>query len=203
MPDLTKEQLYIILGIIAVILIGCVIGLYNQNIQNISASQSSLKASPEPQPDNKPKTQAQTAVFVHISGAVVREGVYKLNRGDRLIDLIRLSGAASNADLDSVNLAEVLTDGQKVFIPQKTLRIAADNVMSTAKGSNNGSKIVNINTADEKGMDSLPGIGPVMAKRIVDYRRENGRFSNIEELKEVPGISEKKFDNLKKYISVN
>lgn len=62
---------------------------------------------------------------------------------------------------------------------------------------------MNINTADEKALDSLPGIGAVTAKRIVDHRSENGRFSNIEELKEVPGISEKKFEKLKKYISVN
>lgn len=200
MPELTKEQLYIILGIIAVVLLGCAVGVYNQNL-------ASKRSSPESSPqavllENKGKTEP-ISYYVHISGAVIREGVYKLKKGDRLIDLIRLSGAAPDADLDSVNLAEVLTDGQKVFIPQKTSKIAADNTISTAKGSNKASKIVNINTADEKAIDSLPGIGPVMAKRIVDYRSENGRFSNIKELKEVPGISEKKFGNLKKYISVN
>ncbi len=199
MPELTKEQLYIILGIIAVILLGCVVGVYNQNS---AAKRSSPESSPVAVlPETKAKIEP-IGCYIHISGAVIREGVYKLNRGDRLIDLIKLSGAATNADLDSVNLAEVLTDGQKVIIPKKTLKIATDNRISTANGSNKGSKIVNINTADEKGMDSLPGIGPVMAKRIVDYRSENGRFSNIEELKEVPGISEKKFGNLKNSICV-
>jgi competence protein ComEA len=200
MPELTKEQLYIILGIIAVVLLGCVVGVYNQNL-------ASKRSSPESSPsvvllENKEKIEP-IGYYVHISGAVIREGVYKLKKGDRLIDLIRLSGALSNADLDSINLAEVLTDGQKVLIPRKTLKIAADNKISTATVSNKESKIININTADEKAIDSLPGIGPVMAKRIVDYRSENGRFSNIEELKEVPGISEKKFEKLKKYISVN
>lgn len=200
MPELTKEQLYIILGIIVVVLLGCVVGIYNQNLAGKPSSPESPPKAVLPESQGKPEP---TGCYVHISGAVIREGVYRMNRGDRMIDLIKLSGATSNADLDSINLAEVLTDGQKVFIPQKTLRIAADNVMPTAKGSNNMSKIVNINTADEKSMDSLPGIGPVMAKRIVDYRNENGRFTNIEELKEVPGISEKKFGNLKKYITVN
>lgn len=200
MPEITKEQLYIILGIIAVVLLGCVGGVYNQNM---ASKRSSPESSPVVVlPESKGKIEP-ISYYVHISGAVIREGVYRLNRGDRLIDLIRLSGAAPDADLDSINLAEVLADGQKVIIPKKTIKIATDNGISTARGSNKASKIVNINAADEKAIDSLPGIGPVMAKRIVDYRSENGRFSSIEELKEVPGISEKKFGNLKKYISVN
>jgi competence protein ComEA len=200
MPEITKEQLYIILGIIAVVLLGCVVGVYNQNM---ASKRSSPESSPAVVlPESKGKIEP-ISNYVHISGAVIREGVYRLNRGDRLIDLIQLSGAASNADLDSVNLAEVLTDGQKVLIPKKTIKIATENGISTASGPNKASKIININTADEKAMDSLPGIGPVMAKRIVDYRSENGRFSSVEELKEVPGISEKKFGNLKKHISVN
>jgi competence protein ComEA len=200
MPDLTKEQLYIILGIIAVILIGCVVGVYNQNM---AAKRSSPESSPSVVlPESKGKIES-VSCYVHVSGAVIREGVYKLNGGDRLIDLLRLSGVAFNADLDSVNLAEVLTDGQKVLIPKKTVNIISNDQASTTDKAGRSTKIVNINAADEKELDSLPGIGPVMAKKIVDHRNEKGRFSNIEELKEVPGISEKKFDKLKDYVSVN
>ena len=200
MPDLTKEQLYIILGIIAVILLGCVVGVYNQNM---AAKRSSPESSPNViLPESKGKIEPASC-YVHISGAVIREGVYKLNKGDRLIDLLRLSGAASNADLDGVNLAEALTDGQKMLIPKKTANIISNDQALTKDKAQRSTKIININAADEKELDSLPGIGPAMAKRIFDHRKEKGRFSNIEELKEVPGISEKKFDKLKKDVSVN
>jgi competence protein ComEA len=75
-------------------------------------------------------------------------------------------------------------------------------ISSSVNKTGKANKIVNINAADEKQLDSLPGIGPAMAKKIFDYRSEKGRFSNIEELKEVPGISEKKFEKLKALISV-
>ncbi len=200
MPDLTKEQIYIILGIIAVVLIGCVVGVFNSNL-------ASKQSSPETSPptvllDNKTKTECASC-FVHISGAVAREGVYKLNKGDRIVDLLKLSGVASNADLDSVNLAELLSDGEKVFIPQKASNENLIEQMPLSdKLSSKANKIVNINTADEKELDSLPGIGPVMAKKIVDYRSEKGKFFDIEDLKGIPGISEKKFDKLKSLISV-
>jgi len=200
MPDLTKEQLYIILGIIFLVLIGCIIGVYNQNL---ASKPSSPESSPVPVLiESKGKIEPERC-FVHVSGAVNREGLYKLTKGDRLIDLIKLSGVTSNADLDSINLAEVLADGQKVIIPKKSANIVSNDQASNANTSLKGIKIVNINSADEKGFDSLPGIGPVMAKKIVDYRSEKGRFSNIDELKEVPGISVKKLEKLKKYISVN
>jgi len=200
MPDLTKEQLYIILGIIFVVLMGCIIGVYNQNL---ASKPSSPESSPTPVLiDRKVKNESERC-FVHVSGAVIREGLYKLNKGDRLVDLLRLSGVDARADLDGINLAELLSDGQKVIIPNKASNIASGDQASEKNISQKGIKIVNINSTDEKGFDSLPGIGPVMAKKIVDHRSEKGRFSNIEELKEVPGISEKKFEKLKKYISVN
>jgi len=204
MPDLTKEQLYIILGIIGVVLIGCVIGLYNQNM---SIKQSSPDSSLNTIIVDKPaKSEINDSIFVHINGAVGREGVYRLNKGDRLIDLLKLCGAAFDSDLDNVNLAETLTEGQKIYIPKKSLNsLGTDQgrLSTYAAKSLNAKKTVNINRANEKELDSLPGIGPATAKRIVDHRNEKGMFSSIEELKEVQGISEKKFNNLKGYISVN
>lgn len=201
MPDLTKEQLYIILGIIAIVLIGCVLGIYNQNA---GIKQSSPESSLQTVIIGKPvKTEQNEPVYVHISGAVLKEGVYRLNKGDRLVDLLGLAGVDPYGDLDSVNLAETLTDGQKVFIPKKAGNVSSDpiidaNIIAEKKGS-----IININNADEKQLDSLPGIGATMAKRIVEHRKDKGRFSNIEELREVQGISQKKFDKLKKQITVN
>jgi len=200
MPDLTKEQLYIILGIITVILTGCVVGIYNQNV-------SEKRSSPESSPqtvliENKVKIQP-VSCFIHVSGAVEREGLYKMKKGDRLVDLLKLCGVDPAADLDSVNLAEPISDGQKVIIPKKAGNYTVNmQISSSVNKTGKANKIVNINAADEKQLDSLPGIGPAMAKKIFDYRSEKGRFSNIEELKEVPGISEKKFEKLKALISV-
>lgn len=202
MPDITKEQLFIILGIITIVLIGCVVGIYSKNNAII---QSSPESSPQPILTEKPaKTEVYSSIYVHISGSVAKEGLYKLNRGDRLVDLLKLSGVASNADIDSVNLAEVLTDGQRVFMPKKALNLAqAGQTTPPTVRSGKAVKMININRADEKELDALPGIGPTMAKRIVDHRNEKGKFSSIEELKEVQGISEKKYEKLKGYITVN
>lgn len=212
MPELTKEQLYIILGAISVVLIGCVIGLFDTNSgikqsSPISSPSFALRAT-EGKPeevliDRSQKTGISEQIFVHISGAVRNEGVFKLTKGDRLFELLRMAHADPDADLDSVNLAAILSDGQKIFIPNRHLQaISGSNAQAVSDNGAQQAKIININTADEKGFDSLPGIGPTTAKRIVEYREKNGQFSSIDELKEVQGISEKKFDKLKDLISV-
>jgi competence protein ComEA len=201
MPELTKEQLYIILGIIFILLTGCIVGVYSRNSgEKQTSPESSL---PPVLLENKQKTEDQ-AILVHISGAVNRQGLYKMAKSDRLIDLLRLSGVSKHADLDSVNLSAPLSDGQRIFIPSKRGDVAQISPVSGAeKTSSKTVNKVNINSADEKGLDSLPGIGPTMAKKIFEHRKEKGIFSNIEELKEVQGISQKKFDKLKPYITVN
>lgn len=204
MPDLSKEQIYMLLGIIFVVLFGCVIGIFSKNT---AQNESSLQSSPIQQlqsktPEAVPKTGSIDGIYVHISGAVASDGVYRLNRGDRLVDLIRLSGLSAGADIDSINLAEVLSDGEKVIIPRKTFNLPPT-VSSPARfAAISPSVKVNINSAGVTEFDSLPGIGPTTAKKILDHRNEKGRFTNIEELKEVPGISEKKFEKLRDLITV-
>jgi competence protein ComEA len=196
MPELTKEQLYIMLGIIAVLLIGAVYGLYQKKT---IITQSS------PQPsiiENKPEIVRSTAkIYIHISGAVINEGIFQLSPGDRVVDALKMAKLSQNADIDSLNLAESLKDGQKIVVPK--IQMINNFSPNSPKDQPKTGEKVNINTADEKELDSLPGIGAIMAKRIVEYRTEKGRFASIEELKEVQGISEKKFEKLKKYISVN
>jgi competence protein ComEA len=196
MPELTKEQLYLILGIIFIILIGCVYGLFQKNQ---IVTQSSPFDFAQGKPDEgiiikQPKSEG--FIYVHISGAVIRPGLYRVNSQERLAAVLEIAGVDAKADLDSVNLASIVTDGQRIIIPGKGMR------GNYVPEKTEGSKIVNINTADEKTLDSLPGIGPSMVKKIVDHRKEKGVFSNIEELKEVPGISEKKFEKLKALITV-
>jgi competence protein ComEA len=200
MPDISKEQLYIILGVMVMILIGCVIGIYNQNA---SERQPSPQSAPAVQIENRQKKPPQTAIYLHVSGAVAREGIYIMETGDRMIDLLKLSGVLSTADLDSINLAEPLSDGEKIYVPNNVDKPkSVGQSAASAKALAGSNSKININLADQKALDDLPGIGPVMAKKIIDHRKEKGRFADIEELKDVPGISEKKFNSLKDKISV-
>ena len=115
----------------------------------------------------------------------------------------RVARDLKSADLDSINLAEPLSDGEKIYVPNSVDKSRSGSQAAlSAKTSVGANSKVNINIADQKALDDLPSVGPVMAKKIIDHRKEKGRFSNIEELKEVPGISEKKYNSLKDRISV-
>ncbi len=111
--------------------------------------------------------------------------------------------------MQNVNLAFVLEDGQKLYIPnindnENVEYISlenGDNIVETTKSNSKNSKI-NINKADLNDLETLPGVGASLAERIITYRKENGLFTSIEDLKNVSGIGEKKFENLKDYISI-
>ena len=168
--------------------------------------------------ENKIETEIKEIV-VHITGAVKKEGIVYLKEGDRIIDAIeKAGGETKNADLSQVNLAYVLSDGQKIYIPNKNEKIddfiivagtgITTNTSQASTGTsrnaenNTGTSKVNINTANEVELDSLPGIGPSIAKKIVTYRNENGKFNNIEDIKNVSGIGDAKYEELKNYITV-
>lgn len=131
-------------------------------------------------------------IYVYVTGAVKNPGVYKLRDGDRVKDLVEIAGGlGENADLLSVNLAKKLTDEEKIHIPY---------VNESDSGNSVKDGRININTADETELDKLPGIGPSLAKRIIDYRNTNGPFKKIDEIKNVAGIGDKKFQDIKDLI---
>lgn len=157
-------------------------------------------------------------LIVHIAGAVEKPGVYHLPAGSRVIDGINRAGPSPEADLNALNLAAPLKDGEKTEVPFK----AGDNGQSALPAANNtspGTAVsaktgpapktgtaagkVNINTAGEAELDSLPGVGPALAQRIIQYRQEHGNFQTVEDLKNVSGIGDKKFSDLAGLISVN
>ena len=113
----------------------------------------------------------------------------------RAADAINVCGGVlPNVDKDSINMAQVLKDGQQLRVPERK-----EGTSSGSRSSNNGSKEgqININTADEKTLDELPGVGPAMAKRIVEYRETEGAFQSIEDIKKIKGIGEAKFNRMK------
>ena len=147
-------------------------------------------------------------IKVYVTGEVNNPGVVELPEGSRIEDAINLSGGITDlANLTEVNLAYSLEDGQKLYIPSindkaETQYISVENGEKVIEGKESGSSKVNINKGDIDALKSLPGVGEALAQRIITYRNENGKFKNIEDLKNVSGIGEKKYESLKEYIDV-
>ena len=138
-------------------------------------------------------------IFVHILGAVERPGLYSLAEGDRAIDAVAAAGGfLDTADQRHVNLARFVVDGEQIAVPAiGEIPDAAAGVPGSAVGGK-----VNINTADEAGLDTLPRVGPAMAARIIAFREANGRFITIEDLMNVTGVGDKTFEGLRDLVTV-
>ncbi len=130
-------------------------------------------------------------VVVHVAGAVKHPGVYTLHVGDRVRDAIAAAGGAgSRADVAAVNLASLVEDGEQIVVPRRPR--GNETQAGVAVGSPSPSATVpppvNINQADAAGLDTLPGVGPSTAGRIIAWRTEHGRFRTVDDLLAVPGI---------------
>ena len=155
--------------------------------------------------DKEQKEKTVKKIKVYICGEINNEGVYELSESTRIVDLIAIAGGVKeDAYLNSLNLAEILTDSQKVYIPSSKEVLNSNNGILTTKDQDNnfGTKTININFAGKSDLELLPGIGPELAQRIIDYRSTNGLFKKKEDLKNVTGIGDKKFNALKDYISI-
>ena len=147
-------------------------------------------------------------IIVHITGEVENEGIVKVEKDSRLIDVIEEAGGTTeDADLSKVNLAYTVQDGQKIYIPNAEENIeeyinedAGEGVIPEESKINK--EKVNINTAKQTELETLNGIGPSTALKIINYREENGQFKEIEDIKNVPGIGESKFEAIKEDICV-
>lgn len=151
---------------------------------------------------NEENVIQEETITVHITGEIKYPGVVVLKNGDRIVDAIEAAGGETeNADLDRVNLAYVLNDGDKIYIPNKNEEEEKGNIITTENEIGQEKKItININTATLEELIKLPGIGEATANKIIEYRKQNGKFQNIEELKNVPGIGNSKYETLKEMI---
>lgn len=141
-------------------------------------------------------------IVVHLSGSVIRPGVYYLKEGARVVDLLQQGGGGTpQADLHHINLAAPLHDGQRVYIPKKGAVSLEEGQYSTANVGTQ-ERTININTSSQTQLEELPGVGPSRAKAILDYRSSEGPFASKEELMNVTGIGEKTFETLKDLISI-
>lgn len=138
-----------------------------------------------------------SGIFVHVLGAVIEPGLYQLREGDRVVDAVASAGGYANgADEAQLNLARVLSDGEQLYVPVVGELPALD-----AGGAVIGGK-VNVNSADQATLETLPRVGPALAQRIIAWRDENGRFAAIDDLRSVTGIGEKTFEGLRDLVTV-
>lgn len=205
MLDKIKNKKLIIIILIIFVIILFVFFNNNQNdeVEIIEQTENELDTSVV---ENKDVNQ----IIVHITGCVKKQGIVELDEGARIIDVIEAAGGVTEeADITKVNLAYIVKDAQKIYIPsiydkQDVEYITSNNgeniiVENKYEGENN---MININTATQTELETLSGIGPSTALKIINYREEHGKFKSIEEIKEVPGIGDAKYDNIKDMIEV-
>ncbi|MEA3369382.1 MAG: ComEA family DNA-binding protein [Candidatus Ratteibacteria bacterium] len=153
----------------------------------------------------------EEVVMVHLAGAVFQPGLYRVKKGSRLGEVLQDKNLKAQADVSNINLARPVSDGERIFIPFKA---DATLIKTTAGQKNLGnfssgittdsqSQLININQADASELAKLPGIGEILARRIVEYRRQFGSFQTKDEVKKVKAIGEKRFEKIKDLISVN
>lgn len=149
-------------------------------------------------------------IYVDIEGLVNKPGVYKVKADTRMFEVIELAGGLlAGADVSQINQAETLYDGEKITIYEQGTLISDDIVSDRNNLNQNNSTdyitsdgLININNADSNGLQEIPGVGPATAEKIINYRETNGRFSSIEEIKNVNGIGDKTFEKIKDMITV-
>ena len=168
--------------------------------------------------DKKENISSATGIYVHIDGYVHNPGVYQLKENERINVLIEKAGGLKNGySIKNINLAAKLSDGDKVYIPsieeEKSLGNQNNNANTVEKHTNNGNNLnnnvsitknnkININTANVSELKQITGIGESTANKIIDYRENVGKFKKIEDIKEVKGIGESKFESLKNKITI-
>ena len=149
--------------------------------------------------------QSATVVVVHVAGRVRRPGLVRAPVGSRVADVLTLAGGPlPGVDLTTLNLARQVTDGEQIIVgrPAGPSATAPPGTNPSSAPTQATAAPVNLNTATLDQLDALPGVGPVLAQRILDYRTQTGPFTTIDQLQEVPGVGPKKFDSLKSHVRI-
>lgn len=140
---------------------------------------------------------ASASLYVHVSGAVNSPGLYVLRVDARVVDAVAAAGGLTeDAEATGVNLARPVSDGEQLVVPR------VGEVAPAAAGGADADGRVNLNTADEAALDTLPRVGPAIAARIIEWREANGRFASVDDLLLVPGIGPKMLESLRELVTV-
>jgi competence protein ComEA len=201
MPDLTPRQL---LACAALAVVVVVVGVGRLGGSGGGGGDDAAGAAPAIKVSGG--AEGGGRMVVHVAGAVRRPGVYRLRAGARVEAAVRLAGGATRrADLGGLNLAAKVEDGRQVLVPER-VRAGARPAVASPGGRGGGTAApaqpVNLNTATLEQLDTLPGVGPATAQKILDFREERGGFGSVEELGEVPGIGPVRMAALREAVTV-
>ncbi|MDP1809399.1 MAG: helix-hairpin-helix domain-containing protein [Actinomycetota bacterium] len=195
----TRRQ-FVVVGVLSVLMVAGGVLTARQSRLNLVVP-SRPKQVTRVSAHKKPRQARTITVFVHVSGAVAQPGLYRLKPGLRTADAVAAAGGVTaDGDVDALNLASSITDGQKIYVPRRGE--ASGNPGDAGITAGSGDKRVNLNTASAEELDGLDGIGPVLAKRIIDWRLRKGRFTSITQLDEVEGIGAKKLSLIKDHVTL-
>jgi competence protein ComEA len=143
------------------------------------------------------------AIIVDVAGWVRKPGVYEFAAGDRVIDAVnRAGGARKGADLTSLNLAAPLADGTQVVVPRQSSTVPVGGGTTGSGATGGPTALVNVNSATEPELETLPGVGPVTAAAIIDYRTQNGPFASVDDLIDVSGIGPATLEQIRPFVTV-
>lgn len=188
--------------VVLVIVLGLVVSAVKNGGQEEAQAQEVTAAAEE---------ESAAVIYVDVGGEVNQPSVVELADGSRVTDAIAAAGGLTEkADLTDINRAAFVSDGEKIYIPSQESDPADGVVSADSGGAGNGSGSsgrssdgkININTADSTQLQELNGVGPATAEKIIDYRKQNGRFQSIEDIKNVSGIGDKTYEKLKDHIRV-
>lgn len=231
MYEFNKKQKVIIVIIGSMIIIAFLYYIYTKEDNMVISTEENLVGNIVGNLEENEETtkENKNKIVVHVSGAVNKEGIVELEENSRVSDAInKAEGLKENADTKKINLAYKLEDGMKIYIPtieesmnqneqnqnesQSLMDQTSQYITSSSEiiqdGQTNGTsetktnEKININTATQTELETLPGIGPSTSLKIVNYRKENGKFKTIEDIKEVSGIGDVKYENIKDLICV-
>lgn len=191
--DLVRKRLLVVAVLLAIVIGGSGYSYWQKNTAPVKVSSEQV--------DSFKNLQTNTSKedTIYISGAVMQPGVIKVPAGTRIIDAINLAGGlAENADISKLNLAQPVKDGMNIKVPGDGQKLRAGRQVGTTEA---GEKI-NINIASKNELDKLPGIGPTLAQRIVDYRQANGPFRDCGELRNIKGITESRYNKIKDKVTI-
>ena len=213
MEMLNQKQKFIVI-IVIIIVIGIIIYYYINSTKSIYENNADISFSEENEVETNEIEEIKEKIVVHITGAVQNNGIVKVDEDSRINDVVEAAGGLTeDADLDRVNLAYKVEDGQKIYIPRKeeakenteenieNEEINNNEIISDTSGegvienenTENYTTLVNINTAD---------IGESTTTKIIEYRKQNGKFKTIEDIKNVSGIGDAKFNSIKDFICI-
>ena len=217
LENLTQKQKIVFAIIITLMVVVIIYYIYSRlNEYNLTSTsedvEENLMFDNTSDKDTSDDLSEKSQILIHISGCVKNNTVVILPEGSRINDAIEAAGGlTSEADLTNINLAYILEDGEKIYIPKKgeelsdyTSSSSSSEINLNTSSSSTSSKNtkININKAQQAELETIPGIGPTTATKIIAYREGNGKFKTIEDIKNVSGIGDAKYEKMKEYITV-